>query len=220
MPPRPRRPEPSPALLRFRSSMMLDYDKWKDGEPYDIAALTQITLEEARQLADEIAAKGKLDWRDVEALRAIDTPRARARIKTAARLQTDGGGAEAFSEEVATHWSISAEKRLLAKLTRAQLMDSSLDRLLEMAEAHPTEAVRKRLWKLATTGEKDTRYTYGAFLLYLAGHAADWYGWNTRHRPHLLDITHETGGKQTAAIAWLKDKLDHPKVKKKARSTG
>ena len=220
MPSRQLHLEPSPAFLRFKSSMMLDYDKWKDGEPYDLAALAEVTPDEARQLADEIAAKAKLDWRDVEALRAIDTPRARARIKTAARLQSDGGGAEAFGEEVATDWSPSAEKRLLAKLTKAQLMDAALDRLLEMADAHPTEAVRKRLWKLATTGEKDTRYTYGAFLLYLSGHAADWYGWNTSHRPHLLDMTHETGSKQTAAIAWLKDKVDHPKVKKKPRSAG
>ena len=109
------------------------------------------------------------------------------RIKTAARLQTDGGGAGAFSKEVATDWSPSAEKRLLAKLTKAPLMDAALDRRLEIADAHPTEAVRRRLWKLATTGERDMRYIYAALLLYRSGHAADWYGWNTRHRPHLLD---------------------------------
>jgi hypothetical protein len=215
MPRRPPRPEPTPAFLRFKASMMLDYDAWKEGEPYDIAALAEVTPDERDQLTEVIAAKGKLDWRDVEALRALDTPRARARIKTAARLQTDGGGAEALGDEVAAGWSPSTEKRFLAKLGKAQLMDSSLDRLLEIAEAHPTDAVRKRLWKLATTGDRDTRYTYGAFLLYLNGHAGDWYGWNTKHRPHLLDITHEEGAKQIAAIAWLKDKVDHPKAKKR-----
>ena len=172
--------DPTPAFLRFKASLLLDYDKWKDGEPYDIAALGKITPSKRRQLVEEIAAKGRLDWRDVEALRALDTPKARARIKTAARLQTDGGGAEAFSDEFSTNWSLAAEKRLLAKLTKAQLMDTSFDRLLEMAERRPTDAVRKRLWKLATTGEKDTRYAFGAFFLYLSGHAADWSGWDPK----------------------------------------
>ena len=67
---------PSPAYTRFRASMIIDYDKWKEGEPYDIAALSGITAEERDTLVDEICGNASLDWRDVEALRALGTPKA------------------------------------------------------------------------------------------------------------------------------------------------
>jgi hypothetical protein len=72
--------EPSAACQRFRESMVIDYHMWRDGEPYDIAALKDVTPQERDQLTDEIAAKGLLDWRDIEALEALGTPKALDRI--------------------------------------------------------------------------------------------------------------------------------------------
>src|SRR5262245_22272884 len=113
MPTRPPRPEPSPAYLRFKSSMLIDYYKWKDGEPYDIAALSEITAEERDLLTDEIIEKGSLDWRDVEALRALGTEKALKRVGKAAEKQHDGGGAEALIHEIeAGGWSAQTEQRL------------------------------------------------------------------------------------------------------------
>ncbi len=37
---------PSPAYTRFSESMLIDYSAWKEGTPYDIAALSEITPEE------------------------------------------------------------------------------------------------------------------------------------------------------------------------------
>src|SRR5262245_50986765 len=96
MPTRPPRPEPSEAYKRFKASMIIDYGKWRDGEPYDIAALADVTPEERDLLTDEIIERGSLDWRDVEALRALGTEQALKRVGKAARQQTDGGGAEAL----------------------------------------------------------------------------------------------------------------------------
>ena len=60
MPTRSPRSDPSQAYKRFRASMIIDYGKWRDGEPYDIAALSEITLEERDLLTDEIIDKGSL----------------------------------------------------------------------------------------------------------------------------------------------------------------
>jgi hypothetical protein len=87
---------PTDAITRFRKSMIIDYDAWKEGTPYDIPALADVTPEERDRLTDEICERSSLDWRDVEALRALATPKAIKRVGVAAEKQTDGGGIEAF----------------------------------------------------------------------------------------------------------------------------
>jgi hypothetical protein len=50
-------------------------------------------------------------------------------------------------------------------------------------------------------------------VLYLAGHADDWYGFNAEHRPHLLDLNSSDYKTYKAAVAWLEDKAANPKEK-------
>ena len=205
---------PSPAYLRFKSSMIIDYGKWRDGEPYDIAALAGITEEERNILTDEILERGgSLDWRDVEALEALGTPKALKRVGAAAKKQHDGGGAEALTAEIARDgWSDAAEKRLIEMLEHLQSMTSASDRLYRLCEEHQTPAVMKQLMRNARIQSDETmRYSAGAFLLYLSGHAEDWYGLDDTHRPHLLDLNSDDYKTYKAAVAWLEDKVANPK---------
>ena len=213
MPTRPPRPEPSAAYLRFRNSMIIDYGKWRDGEPYDIAALAEITPEERDLLTDEIIASGALDWRDVEALRALGTPEALKRIGSAAQEQHDGGGAEALIAEIESGgWNAKTEQRLIDMLENMRSMESASDRLYELCEEHPTPAVIKQLMRNARTQSDETmRYSAGAFLLYLSGHADDWYGLDDTHRPHLLDLNSSDYKAYKAAVAWLEEMVKKPK---------
>jgi hypothetical protein len=213
MPTRPPKPEPSPAYKRFKESMIIDYGRWRDGEPYDIAALSEVTPEERDQLVDELIARGSLDWRDVEALRALGTPKALKRVGKAAKTERGGGGAEALITEVETKgWSAATEKRLIDMLENVRAMESASDRLFSLCEQHPTPAVMKQLMRNARTQSDETmRYSAGAFLLYLSGHAGDWYGLDNTHRPHLLDLNSSDYKTYKAAVAWLEDKVANPK---------
>jgi len=206
-------PPPSDALARFRKSMMIDYDAWKDGTPYDIPALDGITEDERFHLAKEIADKSTLDWRDVEALKALGTTIALKRLQKASENQVDGGGIEAFMLELETKdWTDEMEARFIEKLERAEAMTSALDRLYEIAEAHQTPAVRAQLLRGARISSDPTvRYSMGAFLLYLAGHVDSHYVFDTDHRPHLLDLNSDDYKTYKAAVAWLEDKIAHPK---------
>jgi hypothetical protein len=210
---RPPKPEPSEAYKRFKASMIIDYGQWRDGEPYDIAALSEITSEERDALTDELVARGSLDWRDVEALRALGTPKALKRVGKAAKTERGGGGAEALITEVETKgWSAATEKRLIDMLENVRAMESASDRLFSLCEQHPTPAVMKQLMRNARTQSDETmRYSAGAFLLYLSGHAGDWYGLDNTHRPHLLDLNSSDYKTYKAAVAWLEDKVANPK---------
>jgi len=209
LPPR----NPSPAYQRFKRSMMLDYDAWRDGTPYDVAALADVTEDERELFTDELCEKGSLDWRDVEALRALASPRALERLGKAAESQTDGGGIEAFMDEVSQSWTPEVEARFIDKLERVQSMTGALDRLYDIAEAHPTPAVIAQLLRNARIhSDPVVRYSVGAFLIELTGH-------DTRHtmdeaiRPHLLDLNSADYKTYKAAVAWLEDKVANPKKK-------
>lgn len=211
---KPPRPEPTAAYKRFKDSMILDYDKWREGDPYDIPALAEVTPEERDLLTDEICDRGgSLDWRDVEALRALGTPKALKRVGKAAETQTDGGGIEAFTDEIKKHgWTDKVEARFIEKLERVASMTGALDRLYEIAEAHPTPGVRKQLMRNARiAGDETVRYSMGAFLLYLAGHVDSHYVFDTDHRPHLLNLNSDDYKTYKAAVAWLEDKVANPK---------
>ncbi|MFT3809165.1 MAG: hypothetical protein QM698_04555 [Micropepsaceae bacterium] len=197
------------ALRRFRASMVLDFDAWKDGTPYDLAALDAMAATDRQQIAGEIIAKGQLDWRDVDALRRIGTPEALARIGAAAQAQSDHGGAAALRAVADAGWSAALETRFLETLDAARLMETSMDRLFAVAQAHPTPRVREKLLQLATEGASGVRYAFGAFLLYLHGHADEWYGLSGDVRPHLLALS-SSGDERAAAQAWLRTKIAAP----------
>lgn len=204
---------PSPAYVRFRQSMVIDYGKWRDGEPYDIPALAEVTPEECDLLVDEIIALGHLDWREVEALRALGTDKALKRVGEAAEEQSDGGGAEALITEIETGgWNDDREKRLVAMLEDMRAMEGASDRLYGLCEQHPTPAVMAQLMRNARTQSDETmRYSAGAFLLYISGHSDDWYGFDATHRPKLLDLNSNDHATHRAAVAWLEEKVANPR---------
>ena len=193
--------------------MIIDYDAWKEGTPYDIAALAEVTAEERDTLTEEICQRSTLDWRDVEALRALATPKAISRIGKAAEKQTDGAGIEAFREDVEKYgWTTDIENRFIEKLEAAASMTGALDRLYDIAEAHPTKAVMRQIFRNARiSGDPTVRYSMGAFLLQLAGHVESRYVFDTDHRPHLLNLNSADYKSYKAAFAWLEDKMANPK---------
>jgi hypothetical protein len=209
LPPR----NPSAAYTRFKQSMVLDYDRWKEGTPYDIAALEEITPEERDLVTDEICEQSSLDWRDVEALRALGNDKAIQRIGKAAEKQTDGAGIEAFMDDIAAQgWTEAIEARFIDKLERAASMTGALDRLYEIAEQHKTPAVMKQLMRNARiSGDPTVRYSMGGFLLELTGHTDTRYTFDPNIRPHLLDLNSDDYKTYKAAVAWLEAKVANPK---------
>lgn len=188
--------------------MVLNHDRWRDGDPYDLDALDELTDSEKSAVEADLMAKSHLDWRDVEALARLGTPAALERVAQAAREQSDHGGAAAMKIVSGAGWSTEAEARFIAQLNDARLMETSLDRLFDIARVHPTPAVRAALFRLATEGEETVRYAFGAFLLYLAGQANEWYGLNQDFRPHLHKLKGDTPEERTEAAAWLKSMIE------------
>jgi hypothetical protein len=74
-----------PAYLRFVESMKIGYLQWHDGTGYDLQAFPEMSVEERKEAEAILIAhlKNQGDWRDVEALAALDTPRAKGAVSAA-----------------------------------------------------------------------------------------------------------------------------------------
>ena len=79
IPSQPERATPSKgsSVDRFRESMVSTYERWHDGIGYDIAIFKTATPDELVEIENLLLSSSIEDWRDVEALAALDSLRVR-----------------------------------------------------------------------------------------------------------------------------------------------
>lgn len=70
----------STAKDRFLASMRIDYERWREGVGYDLALLKTLAPDARASIERLLVARARNDWRDVEALAALDTPGARTAL--------------------------------------------------------------------------------------------------------------------------------------------
>lgn len=168
---------------RFRESMVMNHERWHDGTGYDLSLLEEATPEEFRQIEDLLLAGGIRDWRDVEALAALDTPRARERLR-----ETLVAGDEELRLALATHAAhLFSEDELcgilLPILREKGIHDGLVGALLVVEEFHPAPVMRALL-EGARDREGPVAAEFATMLLYLNGKIASLYDFS--ERPFLL----------------------------------
>lgn len=181
----------SPAYVRFEESTHLDYVRWHDGEPYDLAALAEMTDDERALVERDMIARlaGTGDWRDIEALAALQTPAAAAAIDKARRHRNPEVSRRALEVLAAASAGPIAEAgpdpaQLDADIARA-VGQGAIDLALE----HRTPAVAKALLDLARLGNSVQRVNAAAMLLYVCGQAKEPFDWE--QRPFFLRFNSE-----------------------------
>jgi hypothetical protein len=168
---------------RLRESMVMNHERWHDGTGYDLSFVAEATPEEFRQIEDLLLAGGVRDWRDVEALAALDTPRARERLREALIA-----GDEDLRLALATHAAhLFSEDELcgilLPILREKGIHDGLVGALLVVEEFHPAPVMRALL-EGARDREGPVAAEFATMLLYLNGKIASLYDFS--ERPFLL----------------------------------
>ena len=170
-------------VRRFEASMNIDYEKWHDGIGYDLALLRQASPAELQAIERILVPRARSDWRDVEALAALDTPAARRALATAMR----GGNAE-IRAAVLRHapGMVSREERvaaLVAALGTAEFFGGLSQALDQVVEFHPPEIVAA-LFRGVLERKGDAPIHFAAMLMFIHGKANSPFDWN--HRPFFL----------------------------------
>ena len=179
----------SAAYDRFISSMQLTYDKWHDGEGYDVDAIAEMTLDERESLVDVLTGR-EVTWREIEALAAIDSTRARAAVESAS---TNVGSADtrlAAAEAKHRAGGASPAKALARQIRELSEVGDGLTRALLMAEEHPTDEVKRALL-YASSRPTEAAMHCGALLCMLTGVTDEPFDWDLR--PLFLRLAPDNG---------------------------
>ncbi len=175
--------DPASALARFKASMVIDYEKWHDGIGYDLSILKEATPDELKAIEAILIQRHSSDWRDVEALAAIDSKEAKAALKTALRT----GNAEVRMAVHSHAPELMTERQridsLVQALEQAEIYGGLTQALLEVEDFHPPEVIQTLLRGLMDR-DGGTACHFAGMLYFLHGKAKSAFDWD--HRPFFL----------------------------------
>ena len=171
---------PTDAYSKFMASLELDYDRWHDGDGYDLEALAGIDKSERGDVVWELARRDAT-WREIEALEQIDIPPAFMAIKRALSdsewIDTRLAAAEALAKLEKLDEPV--DEVLAREIRKLDDTEDGCTRALLMAEEHPTEAVKKALLAASLKRTESAMHCAGV-LCYLAGVGKEPFDWDLR----------------------------------------
>ena len=170
---------PDSAVERFRQSMVIDYEKWHDGIGYDLDIIKKATPEELADIEDLLVNRPVSDWRDVEALAAINSPKARDLLMKALRRgdhQVRMAVAD-YAPELVPDDERTAS--LIAALKSGEIYGGLTQALDQIESFHPP-AVVDALFRGVLKREGNIAVHFAAMLTFLHGKASSAFDWDQR----------------------------------------
>ena len=171
---------PTEAFARFMSSLHVDFDRWHDGEGFDLDALADIDEAERGDVVWELARR-EATWREIDALEQIDIPPAVMAIKRALRdsrsIDTRLAAASALHRLGQLDEPVDAV--LAREIRQLSSIEDGSTRALLMAEEHPTDRVKQALLA-ATQSRTECSIHCAGVLCFLAAVASEPFDWNLR----------------------------------------
>lgn len=189
---------------RFRDSMSLNVERWREGTGYDLDAIRQATREERDDIERLLIGRGVLSWRDVEALAELGTPAAREALLAAMR----SGDLETRLDIVAYAPHLIGENEreacVVEAIENADGLDS-LSKLLLLVERIRTPAVIGALLRGTLRHGGETAVHFAAILTWLHGRAGSPFDWE--QRPFFLRFHTENPDERHHAYLELCERL-------------
>lgn len=170
----------SDAYERFMASTEIDYDRWKEGEGYDLEALGQILGGERLDVEQWLFDRAGNDWRDLEALMAIGSDRARAAVLEQLRRGSTEQRLWA-ARFLADDASLGKDREAaVVRGLEQALLYGGLSLALDMAIEERTPAMIEALFRAALRDEGEAAVHAAARLAYVHGKAKEPFDWDLR----------------------------------------
>jgi hypothetical protein len=171
----------SDAFEKFRQSMSIGYMEWHEGIGYDLGALAALPPEEVVVAEDLLLARHAADWRDLEALDQIGSPRALRELENALRSRSVDIRIEAARRLAAR--GLLADSIIEATIVNALKTTTILDgmvKTLAFAAEHSSPPVLRSLLNCAIHGNDDIRVHAAALVHFLYGGSSSSFDMNFR----------------------------------------
>ncbi|MEO8273939.1 MAG: hypothetical protein ABI620_07720 [Chloroflexota bacterium] len=171
---------PTPAYERFMASTNIDYDRWKEGEGYDLGALHALQGAELDDIEQWLFDRAGNDWRDLEALLSIGSDRARAAVLEQLRrgkLEQRLWAAHYLADDPL----LAADRQAaVVKGLGSALLYGGLSLALDMATEERTPAMVDALFRAALRDEGEAAVHAAARLAFIHGKAKEPFDWELR----------------------------------------
>lgn len=201
---------------RFKQGMAMDQEKWREGASYDLSMIASASPEERVALEQFMAPRSIDDWRDVEALAAIDTPRTRELLRAALKHSNHQirTAVTRYAPELISGNERSAA--LVATVESAGIQGGLTQALTEITQYHPPEVI-DALFRATLSRTDNNGVHLAAMLMYLHGKADSEFDWS--QRPFFLRFGNPDRAAREAAFLELCDKVGVDPQKYLPRST-
>jgi hypothetical protein len=168
------------AFQRFLDSTVLDFDRWHDGEGYDVSALAEMSAEE-RLKAGELMLGRDMTWREIEVLEALDQSVGWQAIERALEEGDDADVRLATAAALHRRQRLRQplEEILAREIRRLRTIPGGSTRALLMAAEYPSAPVKEALFA-ASSRKSEIALHCAALLCYLSGKAREPFDWELR----------------------------------------
>ncbi len=195
-------PASTSIVRRFVESMEINYDKWHEGEGYDLA-LIELADQCTRDSIERILiGRSSIGWRDIEALAKINSPKSRVAIMhafmhadTQTRMAVHIHAPELLSQQLRTDSIVRA-------LQESTIYFGLSEALAEVEQFHPPEIVQELLRGLMRR-DGGTACHFAAMLYFLYGKSSCTFDWE--YRPFFLKFNTEDLLERERAVRELCD---------------
>jgi hypothetical protein len=197
---------PSEALRAWDQSRHLDYERWREGIGYDLDALRRMTPTE-RESVELGLVHGIDGWREVQALAAIDTRRARDAL---ARVLRDGRPSLRMAvlrhapKVAAAAGEVVVTEALIDAIALGEFFDGLSEALSEVLHFHPPDVI-EALWRALAERPGRIAAHVAARLACLHGLTEEPFDWALR--PFFLSFNTEDPIARRAAIGELRQRI-------------
>ena len=161
-------------------STEIDYDRWKEGEGYDLEALRALDGTERDDVEQWLFDRAGNDWRDLEALMALGSWRARAAVLE--QLRRGSTEQRLWAARFLADDPLLAADREAAVVRGLEqaLLFGGLSLALDIATEARTPAMIEALFRAALRDEGEAAVHAAARLAYIHGKAKEPFDWELR----------------------------------------
>ena len=180
--------------------MVIDYEKWHDGVGYDLDAIREASQDERQAIEILLFNRGTRDWRDVEALAALDTAGARAALRQA-KHSRDHDVALAVARYAPDLLSVDERTAVIVRALQSAQFYEGLSEALDQADVHHPPAVIDALLRGTIERNDDAAVHFAALVLFLHGKADS--PFDMAQRPFFLTFNTPDRDQRTRAFCEL-----------------
>ncbi len=189
----PKEIRPTTAVDRFRESMNVTYERWHEGIGYDLTILKTATPEELVEIEELLIPRATDDWRDVEALAALDSPRARVALRKALKSSNHQVRTAVLQHAPALVSEAERTAALVAALEGSDTYGGLTQALLQIESFHPPQIVDALLRGVLNRTDGPPVH-FAAMLMFIHGKAKTAFDWDLR--PFFLEFRTDGGTKR------------------------